>query len=136
MGSTLRAVSEPFQSDAPEGGDHGEESEIVDGLPVLVQEPTLLPATPVSGAIARSGATVLPAMQAAAVAAGGFVAGAAVVGLVNRRHRQSTAIAKPRGRRSLQRGGRPGAAGAELLQVVSSRKFLVDVHLLGPAPER
>jgi hypothetical protein len=130
-------VSEPFQSDSPTGADHSSESEVVDGLPVLVQEATVLPVTPLPGGLARSGAAVIPAMQAAAVAAGGFVAGAAVVGLVQRRHRHTTAIAKPRrSRRGLQRGGRAGSSPAELVQVVSSRKFLVDVHLLGPAPER
>jgi hypothetical protein len=68
------------------------------------------------------------------VAAGGFVAGAAVVGLVHRRRRR-TALAKGRraGRR-LSRGGRDGRSAnraGELLQIVGSRSLLVDVHLLG-----
>jgi hypothetical protein len=73
----------------------------------------------------RSAATVLPAVQAAAVAAGGFVAGVAVVGLVHRRQRRSGALAKAG--RGARRSGRAG----ELAQVVGSRSFLVDVHLLG-----
>lgn len=75
-----------------------------------------------------------PVLQAAAVAAGGFVAGAAVVGLTRRRHggiTLSTGRARrPRGRRRSRRGGR---RRQELTQVVASRSFLVDVHLLGPA---
>jgi hypothetical protein len=74
-------------------------------------------------------------VQAAAVAAGGFVAGAAVVGLVHRRQRRSAAL--PKGRRprgDLGRGGaqgRKGARAVELIQIVGSRSLLVDVHLLG-----
>jgi hypothetical protein len=51
---------------------------------------------------------------------------------VQRRQRQATAIAKARrGGRALGRGGRsPGPAG-EVLQVLSSRTMLVEVHLLG-----
>lgn len=80
----------------------------------------------------RSGAGVIPA----AAAAGGFVAGAAVLGLVQRRHRRSLALARasrPRvlGRRS--RASRRHPAPAELLQIVGSRSLLLDVHLLGGA---
>ena len=49
----------------------------------------------------RAASAVIPAVQAAAVAAGGFVAGAAVVGLVNRLHRNAAA-ARP------QSGGERG----------------------------
>ena len=69
------------------------------------------------------------------MAAGGFVAGAAVVRLVGRRQRHSPALAK--GRRAGRRFGRGGrsraAAGgpSELVQIVGSRSLLVDVHLLG-----
>jgi hypothetical protein len=74
-------------------------------------------------------------VQAAAVAAGGFVAGAAVVGLVHRRRR--TALAKGRGARRLNRARSPrrdsrsANKAGELLQIVGSRSLLVDVHLLG-----
>jgi hypothetical protein len=65
-----------------------------------------------------------PAVQAAAAAAGGFVAGAAVLGLVQRRSRAGAVLAKG-ARRAV------AAPAAQTLQVVSSRSFLVDVHLLG-----
>jgi hypothetical protein len=60
-----------------------------------------------------------PGVQAAAVAAGGFVAGAAVIGLARRR----SAGASGRGR--LRRGNDRG------LPIVASRSVLVDLHLLG-----
>jgi hypothetical protein len=116
--------------------DSSDESEVVDGLPVLARAP-VSPATPSPRAIARSAGVVMPAVQAAAVAAGGFVAGAAVVGLVHRRQRHSPAIAKGRGgRRGLGRGARTASGAGELLQIVSSRSLLLDVHLLGPAGDR
>ena len=124
------------QADRAEDAQAVAGAEVVDALPVLAGEPETLRVRPVSGALARSGGAVIPAVQAAAVAAGGFVAGAAVVGLVQRRQRHSAAATK-RGRR---RGGRPARSAApagELLQIVSSRSLLVDVHLLGPAgPQR
>lgn len=77
----------------------------------------------------------IPAVQAAAVAAGSFVAGAAVAGLVHRRGRRGSAPAKAtRGGRRAARSGPRGAA--ELVQIVSSRSLLVDVHLLGGLGER
>jgi hypothetical protein len=96
-------------------------------LQVLAEEADVVYAQPVSGALSsdwRTAGAVLPAVQAAAVAAGGFVAGAAVVGLVHRRQRRSGALAKGRGTRRSNRA-------SELVQVVGSRSFLVDVHLLG-----
>jgi hypothetical protein len=115
-----------------------DDAEVLDALPVLAGEPVIVRATPLPSALARSGGAVIPAVQAAAVAAGGFVAGAAVVGLVQRRQRHSGSIAKgPRRARGVGRAGRTAAAGGELLQIVSSRSLLVDVHLLGPAgPQR
>lgn len=59
------------------------------------------------------------AVQAAAMAATGFVAGAATVAVV-RRHRAKK-VAK------LQRR----TAHRQLANVIASRSFLVDVHLLG-----
>jgi hypothetical protein len=107
------------------------DTEEVDALPVLAQEPTVI--APPAGALpaqAGSGRAVVPAVQAAAVAAGGFVAGAAVVGLVHRRRRAT--LAKGRGAKRLNRGGRSANRSAgELLQIVGSRSLLVDVHLLG-----
>ena len=106
------------------------EVEEVDALPVLSGPPRLLSAHAEHGALVpeRAG-TMLPAVQAAAVAAGGFVAGAAVVGLVHRRHKRSVALTRGR------RGGRVGGAG-ELLQIVGSRSLLLDVHLLGGSGNR
>jgi hypothetical protein len=127
-------VSDPLQSDRAQVVDAADDAEVIDALPVLASEPTILRAKPLSGALARSGGAVIPAVQAAAVAAGGFVAGAAVVGLVQRRQRHSASISK--GRRRGRGGGRVGrtaAVGGELVQIVSSRSLLVDVHLLGPA---
>jgi len=112
----------------------GENTEEVDALPVLAQEPTVIASS--AGALpaeAGPGRAVVPAVQAAAVAAGGFVAGAAVVGLVHRR-RRTAAVAKGRSARRLSRAGRDGrsAKGAgEILQIVGSRSLLLDVHLLG-----
>jgi hypothetical protein len=103
-----------------------------DSLPVLAEEARVVRAEVVSGDLlpARESST-LPAVQAAAVAAGGFVAGAAVVGLVTRRQRRSQALAQGRqaGRRLARR--RSGSAAGELVQIVGSRSLLLDVHLLG-----
>jgi hypothetical protein len=86
------------------------EEELVDGLPVLAEVRAIEPATP----------AILPAVQAAAAAATGFVAGAATLALV-RRH--STRKQSRTRRVSARRGG-------ELLPIVGSRTFLVDVHLI------
>ncbi len=118
----------------------GEENiEEVDALPVLAQEPAVI-ASPAGALPAQTGPgpsrAVVPAVQAAAVAAGGFVAGAAIVGLVHRRRRSAT-LAKGRGARRLNRArphrrdGRSAKGAGELLQIVGSRSLLVDVHLLG-----
>jgi hypothetical protein len=102
-------------------------------LPVPVEDGELVSAAS-AGELAQPRRATLPAVQAAAAAAGGFVAGAAVVGLVHRRH--ARALARGRGGRSLR--GRRGAAGvADRLQIVGSRSLLLDVHLLGgPGAER
>ncbi|MEA2153158.1 MAG: hypothetical protein QOI18_1391 [Solirubrobacteraceae bacterium] len=132
--STLGRVSaaaqhEPFEDDdAP--------AEALDTLPVLAQAATVVDGYPFAAELARVRASAaIPAVQAAAVAAGGFVAGAAVAGLVTRRQRGSAALAKGRrARRRLGRGrrGRGAApAASELVQIVGSRSLLVDVHLLG-----
>jgi hypothetical protein len=84
--------------------------ETVDGLPVLAEVRTIERASPVS----------LPAVQAAAAAATGFVAGAATIALVKRR------AAKKVARRSVPR------RAADMLPIVASRTFLVDVHLVKP----
>jgi len=81
-----------------------DEGEIVDGLPVVAGSRAIEPARP-----------LVPARQAAALAATGFVAGAATVAVVHRR----------RGRVSRRRR-RKSTMG----EIVASNSFLVDVHLL------
>ena len=79
----------------------------------------------------RDARAVVPAVQAAAVAATGFVAGAAAAGLVRRR-RRSRDLARAGSRRRIGvRGQRGSGTGGELVQIVGSRSLLVDVHLLG-----
>jgi hypothetical protein len=130
-------MSESPQPTSPPDSDAGV-SEEIDALPVLVGESRVVHAQPSPGALPaqRRSAGVIPAVQAAAVAAGGFVAGAAVAGLVHRRQRRSPTIAKHRrAGRTVSRARTPGASGAgravELVQIVGSRSLLVDVHLLG-----
>ncbi len=72
--------------------------------------------------------TASPVVQVAAVAAGGFVAGAAVVGLAHRRRRRRAISARHASRR--RHPDRSGPIG-ELVQIVGTRSVLVDVHLLG-----
>jgi hypothetical protein len=94
-------VSEPERSPTePEG-------EIVDGLPVIVDAYELEPARP----------ALVPARQAAALAATGFVAGACTVAMVQ--HRRTRVGARRRKRKATGLG-----------EIVSSNSFLVDVHLL------
>jgi hypothetical protein len=133
-------VSDPLEPD-PAAETHedgaaedGEES-VVDALPVLAGPPRIVDARTSSGALARERRAVamIPAVQAAAVAAGGFVAGAAVLGLVHRRQRHSTAPSKGRraGRELNRRGARRPSRAGEMVQIVGSRTLLLDVHLLG-----
>jgi hypothetical protein len=107
-----------------------DEVETVDALPVLAQEASVVSDFPFAGELSRSSGA-MPAVQAAAVAAGGFVAGAAVVGLVTRRQRRSAALAKGRSKSRLGRRRGAGTSAGELVQIVGSRSLLVDVHLLG-----
>lgn len=93
----------------------------LDAVPVLAPTPAR------RGGLIRS---VTPASQAVVVAAGGFVAGAAVVGLaVRRRAGIPRASAKRRGARAARRSR--GAKRGELVKIVGTRSLLVDVHLLG-----
>jgi hypothetical protein len=94
VGST--ADSEPIEAE-----------EVVDGLPVLAEVRPIERVSPVA----------LPAVQAAAAAATGFVAGAATLVLV-RRH-SARKLARVSARRNA--GGLP---------IVGTRSFLVDVHLI------
>jgi hypothetical protein len=80
-----------------------EEGEIVDGLPVVAPSRAIEPSRP-----------LVPARQAAALAATGFVAGAATVAVV---HRRRTRMPRRRKRTSIG-------------DIVASNSFLIDVHLL------
>jgi hypothetical protein len=82
--------------------------EVVDGYPVPAQPaPVPEPVRPAQ----------VPAVQAAALAATGFVAGAATVAVVARRRSRVTRRRRKKGK---------GAIG----EIVSSNSFLVDVHLI------
>ncbi len=89
------------------------DEEVVDGLPVLAEV----------RAVERAAPSQLQVVQAAAVAATGFVAGAATLALVRRRSA-----------RKLARGRGPRRA-AQMLPIVGSRTFVVDVHLVGKPGE-
>ena len=83
-----------------------DEGEIVDGLPVVAESRTIEPAR-----------QLVPARQAAALAATGFMAGAATVAAVHRRRSRTT-------RRKKRKGGGP------IGEIMASNSFLVDVHLI------
>jgi hypothetical protein len=86
----------------------------VDAVPVLVQ----------ARALAPPGGGALPAVQAAAVAATGFVAGAATLALVRRHSARKLIRARATPRRAV-----------DMLPIVGSRTFVVDVHLLAKPGE-
>jgi len=102
-----------------------------EALPVLARRAPALEGRSRELALAGGAPSLL---QAAAAAAGGFLAGAAVAGIVHRRHAR-VAPARPRRlvrrARLTQAGGRSPARTGELVQIVGSRSLLVDVHLLG-----
>ena len=87
------------------------QEETIDGLPVLAEVRTIERVAPVA----------LPAVQAAAAAATGFVAGAATLALVKRRSARKLARTQRR--------------PVNMLPIVGSRTFLVDVHLVGKPGE-
>jgi hypothetical protein len=113
-------VSRAHASGETEEVEEIEPVEVLDAIPVLSQEP--------SRALV---AAVAPSVRTAAVAAGGFVAGAAMVGLVHRRSRPAPAKRR-RAARGLGKGRRRGRGRAsELVEIVGTRSLLLDVHLLG-----
>jgi hypothetical protein len=81
--------------------------ETVQGVPVLAEV----------RAIQSPSSASLPAVQAAAVAATSFVAGAATLALVRRHAARKLARRAPR-------------RAVDALPIVGSRSFLVDVHLI------
>jgi hypothetical protein len=114
---TLIGVSEPL------------EEEVLDGVPVLAEA---VPAKSMFGASEpRSLAVAQSApVQTAAVAAGSFLAGAAFLGLVRRRHNRRAALARAGAPRRLG-GARKRSKQPGEIAIVGSRSLLVDVHLLG-----
>ncbi len=102
-----------------------------EGLPVLAPEAVVRDEfvrlrEPAARSLIRS---VSPAAQTAVVAAGGFVAGAAIVSLASRRRQRSMR------RRGPARGRAPRRRRA-LMEIVGTRSLLLDVHLLGSPAER
>lgn len=86
------------------------EAEVVDGLPVVAEQPGVVEAAPAAR-------LPVPAVQAAALAATGFAVGVTTAAVVTRR--RSKRAAKKRRKKT-------GVVG----EIVSSNSFLVDVHLL------
>jgi len=87
-----------------------EDAEVVDGLPVVAQEPGVVEAVP-------EARLPVPAVQAAALAATGFAVGVTTAAVVTRRRARRAAKSRRK---------KVGALG----EIVSSNSFLVDVHLL------
>jgi hypothetical protein len=92
-----------------------DDAKTTESAPVLAEVRTLEAPAPAPA--------LLPAVQAAAVAATGFVAGAATV-----------ALARRYGARKLARSRSPRRA-LDALPIVGSRSFLVDVHLIAKPGE-
>jgi len=87
-----------------------EDAEVVDGLPVVAGPSDVQDQAPAAGA------AVVPARQAAALAATGFVAGVTTAAVVR----------GARARRAARKKKKSSAIG----EIVSSNSFLIDVHLL------
>jgi hypothetical protein len=114
-------VSDPREPQVPL--EYGDDTEEIDAVVVVPTEPSIT--------ASRQLRAVVPAVQAAAVAATGFFAGAAAAGLMRRRrHRHELARSGSR-RQMTGARGRGGRAAGERVQIVGSRSLLVDVHLLG-----
>jgi hypothetical protein len=92
-----------------------EETEAVDGVPVLDEAVPPVPAPEPAGRGLSPAAA--PAVQTVAAAATGFVAGAATLAIARRCTARRLARAAVRRR--------------EALPIVGSRSFLIDIHLIG-----
>lgn len=92
-----------------------EEESTVDGVPVLADVRV----------VEQARGSALPAVQAAAVAATGFVAGAATLAVMKRHRTRKLA----RQQRTFPR------RAVDMLPIVGSRTFLVDVHLIAKPEE-
>jgi hypothetical protein len=95
-----------------------------DLLPVLAEVRPIEREEPAGGELARP-AAASPAVQAAAVAATGFVAGAATVALARRHAARKANPALRKRRKGRKRGG-------DVIDVVAARALLGDIHLLNP----
>lgn len=109
---SARFNSQPDPAQTPIEPEEILDGEALDGEPVLSELRAIEPVAP-SG---------LPAVQAAAAAATGFVAGAATIALV--RHHTARKLARSRLRR-----------GLEALPIAGSRSFLIDIHLIAKPEE-
>ena len=78
------------------------------------------PCWPRSARSSRISPAALPAVQAAAAAATGFVAGAATIAIFRRRSARKLARSVGSGRRG----------PTSVISIVGTRSFLVDVHLI------
>jgi hypothetical protein len=115
-------------ADAGAGADEAlTDAEELDGLPVL---DSALPVQPHGIPSRELASPPTPGLQVAAVAATGFLAGAAVAGLLHRRRVRHSALAGRAGRAG-RRARRSSGPLDEVVQIVGSRSLLVDVHLLG-----
>ncbi len=108
-GDPLEQVEQPRINGDPLEHDENE-VETVDGVPVLAEVRSIARVSPAS----------LPAIQVAAAAATGFVAGAATLALVKRRSARRLVRARGGTRRPV-----------DMLPIVASRTLLVDIHLIG-----
>jgi hypothetical protein len=106
------ASSQPDPAQTPAEPEEILEADAVDGVPVLSEVRALEPV----------GLPALPARQAAAAAATGFVAGAATLALM-RRH-TARKLARSRLRR-----------GIDALPIAGTRSFLIDIHLIAKPEE-
>jgi hypothetical protein len=95
-------------------GTDDEDVEVVDGVPVLTEVRTLEPLP----------AAAVPAVQTAAAAATGFVAGAATLALVRLIGGRRAARARVSRRRSM-----------DGLPIIGTRSFLIDIHMLSKPGE-
>ncbi|MDQ6746403.1 MAG: hypothetical protein M3Z27_10380 [Actinomycetota bacterium] len=113
-GEPLPGYPVPKHDPVPQGSLQPE-IEALHGLPVLAEV----------RAVEAAPAVVLPAVQAAAVAATGFLAGAATLALLHRRSGRRLAHAQHPALR-----GRP-----DLLPVRGTHTYLVDVHVIAKPGE-
>ena len=104
------------------------QDEVLDGVPVLPGEPSGLSTFPVPPSRVLARPLAGPVQTAAA--AGGFVVGATLLGLVHRRHGKRATLASARSPRRIGRAAKRSKGAGAVVDVVATRSFLVDVHLL------